>query len=222
MKLSKVLVVSVIVSVAVTSAQAQAPTRKFEPVSFSQVSITDGFWKPALDKVATATLPACIFQTEVKTPRIKNFEKVARHQGEKHEGIFYDDSDVYKALEAIAYSLKNHPDAALEKKADEWIDKIAAAQLNDGYIGTWYTLGGIDKRWTDMSMHEDYNGGHLIEAAVAYYNSTGKRKLLDVAIGVSKHFENTVGPGKKDWVTGHQELELALVKLYKTTKDKKY
>jgi uncharacterized protein len=120
---------------------AQTPSRKFEPVNFSQVTITDTFWKPTMDKVATTTIKACVYQTEVATPRIKNFEKVARNKNEKHEGIFYDDSDVYKALEAIAYSLKNHPDAELEKKADEWIDKIAAAQLPDGYIGTWYSLG---------------------------------------------------------------------------------
>jgi len=200
----------------------QAVTRQSEPVGFSQVTITDSFWKPTMDKVATATLQACILQTEVKTPRIRNFEKVARKKGEKFEGIFYDDSDVYKALEAIAYSLKNHPDAAVEKTADEWIDKIAAAQLPDGYIGTYYTLGDFGKRWSDMSMHEDYNGGHLIEAAVAYYNATGKRKLLDVAIRFADHFDNLFGPGKKHWVTGHQELELALVKLYNVTKDKKY
>src|SRR5258706_426429 len=184
---------------------AQVPVKKFEPVGFAQVTINDNFWKPAMEKVATTTLQACILQTEVKTPRIKNFEKVARKKGEKHEGIFYDDSDVYKALEAIAYSLKNYPDASLEKKADEWIDKIAAAQLPDGYIGTWYTLGGLDKRWTDMSMHEDYNGGHLIEAAEAYYNSTGKRKLLDRAIKFAHHFDNTLRPGQNNWETGHQE-----------------
>src|SRR5258706_329660 len=219
----KIVQLSFFLSLAVAaSAQNQTPTRKFEPVSFSKVTINDTFWKPALDKVATITLKACIFQTEVKTPRIKNFEKVARNKGEKHEGIFYDDSDVYKALEAIAYSLKNHPDAALEKKADEWIDKIAAAQLPDGYIGTWYTLGGLDKRWTDMSMHEDYNGGHLIEAAVAYYNGTGKRKLLDVAIKFANHFDTNFGPGRKNWVTGHQELELAVVKIYISTQDKKH
>lgn len=204
------------------SSYGQVVTRQSEPVGFSQVTITDSFWKPTMDKVATATLQACILQTEVKTPRIRNFEKVARKKGEKFEGIFYDDSDVYKALEAIAYSLKNHPDAAVEKTADEWIDKIAAAQLADGYIGTYYTLGDFDKRWSDMSMHEDYNGGHLIEAAVAYYNSTGKRKLLDVAIRFADHFNDQFGPGKKHWVTGHQELELALVKLYNVTKDKKY
>lgn len=213
---------SLLLLFSVVTLRAQAPARKMQPVNFSQVTITDDFWKPTMDKVATATLQACVTQTEVKTPRIRNFEKVARKKGEKFEGIFYDDSDVYKALEAIAYSLKNHPDAALEKKADEWIDKIAGAQLEDGYIGTYYTLGDFSKRWTDMSMHEDYNGGHLIEAAVAYYNATGKRKLLDVAIRFADHFNNQFGPGKKHWVTGHQELELALVKLYTVTQDKKY
>src|SRR6202008_3868998 len=112
---------------------------------------------------------------EVKTPRIRNFEKVARKKGEKHEGIFYDDSDVFKALEAIAYSLKNHPDNNLEKKADEWIDKIAAAQLPDGYLNTYFSLRDINLRWTNIEAHEDYNAGHLFEAAVAYYNVTGKR-----------------------------------------------
>lgn len=201
---------------------AQTPKRQFEPVNFSQVTITDSFWKPTLDKVATTTLQACVFQTEVKTPRIRNFEKVARGKNEKHEGIFYDDSDVFKALEAIAYSLKNHPNPELEKKADEWIDKIAAAQLEDGYLNTYYTLGRLNERWTDMSMHEDYNGGHLIEAAVAYYQVTGKRKLLDVAIRFADHFDSLFGPEKRHWVTGHQELELALVKLYNTTQNKKY
>jgi DUF1680 family protein len=216
---------------ALASITAAAQQARMEPVNFSQVTITDSFWKPAMEKVATTTIQACIFQTEVKTPRIRNFEKVARNKpgshsdagSEKHEGIFYDDSDVFKALEAIAYSLKNHPDPKLEAKADEWIDKIAAAQLEDGYLNTYYTLGGrLDQRWTDMSMHEDYNGGHMIEAAVAYYNATGKRKLLDVSIKWANHFGSLFGPEKKHWVTGHQELELALVKLYKATNDKTY
>ena len=193
-----------------------------EPVNFARVTITDNFWKPKLDKVATTTLNVCIYQTEIATPRIRNFEKVARKKGEKHEGIFYDDSDVFKALEAIAYSLKNRPDSALEKKADEWIDKIAAAQLPDGYLNTYFTLTDLSKRWTDMSMHEDYNGGHMIEAAVAYYDATGKRKFLDVAIKWADHFNSQFGPGKRDWVTGHQELELALVKLYRVTKNQEY
>ena len=204
-------------------ATAQSSTSPvFRPVNFSAVSIHDGFWKPRMDQVTEVSIPACIEQTEVRTPRIRNFEKVARRQGEKHEGIFYDDSDVFKALEAIAYSLKNKPDAALQRKADEWIDKVAAAQLPDGYLNTYYTLTDLSKRWSDMSMHEDYNGGHLIEAAVAYADATGSRKLLDVAIRWADHFASIFGPGKRHWVTGHEELELALVKLYRVTRDRKY
>lgn len=201
---------------------AQHPIQKIEFVNFSQVNVTDAFWKPKIDKVATKTLAACIYQTEVATPRIRNFERVARNKGEQHEGIFYDDSDVFKALEAMAYSLKTHPNAEMEKKCDEWIDKIAAAQQPDGYLNTWYTLKGLQDRYTDMSMHEDYNAGHMIEAAVAYYNATGKRKFLDVCIKWADHFDALFGPAKRHWVTGHQELELALVKLYKTTKNEKY
>lgn len=203
-------------------ATAQTPATKIEFVNFSKVNITDNFWKPKIDKVAVVTIPVCIDQTEFKTPRLRNFEKVARKKGEKHEGIFYDDSDVYKALEAIAYSLKTHPDKKLEAKADEWIEKIAAAQQPDGYLNTFYTLNEPQNRYTDMSMHEDYNCGHMIEAAVAYYNVTGKRNFLNVAIKWANHFNSLFGPGKRDWVTGHQELELALVKLFKVTNDTAY
>ncbi len=201
---------------------AQNKLQQYQNVNFSRVQITDDFWKPKIEKVSLVTIPVCIDQTEVKTPRIQNFEIAAGKRQGKFKGIFYDDSDVFKALEAMAYSLKNHPDAKMEKKADDWIDLIAAAQLADGYINTYYSLQFPEKRWTDMSMHEDYNGGHLIEAAVAYYDATGKRKLLDVAIRFANHFNSLFGPGKRDWVTGHQELELALVKLYKTTREEKY
>lgn len=204
------------------NATAQNVFPQIEAVNYSQVQITDSFWKPKIEKVARVTIPVCIEQTEIKTPRIGNFEKVARKQGEKHEGIYFDDSDVYKALEAIAYSLKNHPDVNLEKKADEWIDKIAAAQEPDGYLNTYYSLTGLDKRWTDMEKHEDYCAGHLIEAAVAYYNTTGKRKLLDVAIRFADHIEETFPKKNVPWVSGHQEIELALVKLYSATNNKKY
>lgn len=206
----------------VFSVQAQHSLQHYQNVNFSKVQITDDFWKPKIAKVSTVTIPVCINQTEVKTPRIQNFEIAAGKKQGKFKGIFYDDSDVFKALEAMSYSLKNHPDAAMEKKADDWIDLIAAAQQPDGYINTYYSLQFPEKRWTDMSMHEDYNGGHLIEAAVAYYDATGKRKLLDVAIKFANHFNSLFGPGKRDWVTGHQELELALVKLYKVTKEEKY
>lgn len=202
--------------------QTHAQSSHMEAIGFSRVQITDAFWSPRIDKVSNVTIPVCIQQTEVKTPRIRNFEKVARKAGEKHEGIYFDDSDVYKALEAIAYSLKNHPDKALEARADEWIDKIAKAQQPDGYLNTYYTLNGLDKRWTDMEKHEDYCAGHLIEAAVAYYNTTGKRKLLDVATKFADHIDATFRQTGRHWVSGHEEIELALVKLYKTTSNSKY
>ena len=202
--------------------QSQEFHHRIDPINFSSVEITDNFWRPKMDKVATKTLDACIFQTEVKTGRIRNFEQVLLGDKGKHDGVFYDDSDVYKALEAMAYAIKTTANSTLEKKADEWIDKIAAAQQPDGYLNTFYTLTGLNDRWSDMSMHEDYCGGHLIEAAVAYADATGKKKLLNVAIKWADHFDSTFGPGKKHWVTGHQELELALVKLYRSTKNVKY
>lgn len=199
---------------------AQEPT--LQPVNFSSVTITDSFWKPRLQTVAGKTLETCVIQTEIKTPRIRNFEKVVRNLGEKHEGIYYDDSDVYKALEAIAYSLKNFPDRELEERADRWIDIIAKAQLPDGYLFTWYQLGNLSKRWTDIEKHEDYCAGHLIEAAVAYYNTTGKDKLLKTAIRFANHIDSTFRLGNKPWFSGHQEIELALVKLYSVTKNDRY
>jgi DUF1680 family protein len=206
----------------ISKLHAQTSLQKMEAVNFAQVIIEDNFWRPRIHVVSKVTIPVCIYQTEVKTPRIRNFEKVAANRGEKHEGIYYDDSDVYKALEAIAYSLANNPDPELEKKADEWIDKIVSAQLPDGYLNTFYTLGNIRERWTDMNKHEDYCAGHLIEAAVAYYNTTGKRKLLDVAIRFANHIDSTFRLQNRNWVSGHQEIELALVKLYSITGDKNY
>jgi hypothetical protein len=137
--------------------------KMIDTVDFSHVKITDGFWAPRLANHATTTLAVCIDQIENQTGRIRNFEHAAKGTGE-HSGIFFDDSDVYKALEGIAYTLKNNPNPDLEKKADEWIDKFAAAQQADGYINTFYTLTGLEKRWSNMDKHEMYCAGHMIEA----------------------------------------------------------
>ena len=202
-------------------AEEKAPLKMIDAVDFSHVKIEDAFWSPRLEKHITATLPVCIDQIENQTGRIRNFENAAKGEGE-HSGIFFDDSDVYKALEGMAYSLINHPDPELEKKADEWIDKFAAAQQPDGYINTFYTLTDMNKRWTNMDKHEMYCAGHMTEAAVAYYQATGKRKLLDVAIRMADHMMSVFGPGKRHWVPGHEEIELALVKLYQVTGETKY
>ena len=215
-----ILILSIFLSTTTTIA-AQTSLQKVYPVPFSEVTITDAFWRPKIETVATATIDACVNYTQNKTGRIRNFENAAKQSG-KHEGIYFDDSDVYKAIEAIAYSLKNKPNAALEKNTDEWIDKIAAAQLPDGYLNTYYELTDINKRWTDMEKHEDYCAGHLIEAGIAYYNTTGKNKLLHTAIRFADHIDSIFRQQNRSWVSGHQEIELALMKLYHQTQNKKY
>ena len=192
-----------------------------QPVDFSAVHIEDGFWSPRLDLHKTATIPICIDQIEKETGRMRNFEKAAAGAGE-HEGYFFDDSDVYKALEGLAYSLIQHPDPQLEAKCDEWIAKIAGAQEEDGYLDTYFTLPCPIARWTDMDKHELYCTGHLIEAAIAYFHATGKRQLLDVAIRMVDHAMTVMGPGLRHWVPGHEEIELALVKLFRETGNRKY
>lgn len=229
MRLKKIFLatIAVIISVTCTGCRQNShssnkiSTRKITPVDFSHVKINDNFWSPRLKNHVLHTLPVCIDQIENKTGRIRNFENAARRSGE-HSGIFYDDSDVYKALEGMAYSLINNPNPELERKADEWIDKFATAQEPDGYINTFYTLTGRDKRWTNMDKHEMYCAGHMMEAAVAYYKATGKRKLLDVSIRMADHMMDRFGPGKRHWVPGHEEIELALVKLYEVTNREKY
>ena len=215
-----IIIAAVIISAACGHKEA-ATHKLITPVKFSEVTIDDDFWSPRLASHKDVTLKVCIDQIENQTGRIRNFENAAKGLGE-HSGIYFDDSDVYKALEGMAYSLQNNPDPELEAKCDEWIDKFAAAQQEDGYLNTYYTLTGLENRWSDMGMHEMYCAGHMTEAAVAYYNVTGKRKLLDVAIRMADHMMSVFGPGKRDWVPGHEEIELALVKLYEVTGEKKY
>lgn len=138
------------------------------------------------------------------------------------QGLFYDDSDLYKMIEGCAYSLTNNPNPALEARIDSIITKIASAQRDDGYINTYYTLVAPQSSWTDMDMHEMYCGGHLIEAAIAYYKATGKRLLLDTAIKFADHIDATFGEGKRMWIPGHEEIELALVKLHRLTGEDRY
>ena len=192
------------------------------PVDFSQVKLADSFWMPRIDSLVDVTIPVCLHKCEDETQRVKNFAIAAGLEEGKFQGIFYDDSDLYKVIEGCAYSLINRPDPKLEAEIDGIIDKIAAAQQPDGYLVTYFILEEPQSRWTNMDRHEMYCCGHLVEAGIAYYKATGKRKLLDVAIRFIDHIDRTFGEGKRFWVPGHQELELALVKLYRTTGEKRY
>lgn len=202
-------------------ANSERLTKRMHRVDFSQVFIDDAFWSPRLKNNAEKTIRVCIDQIENKTGRMRNFEKAAIPEG-PHSGIFFDDSDVYKAIEGMAYSLVNNPDPLLEQKVDEWIAKIAAAQQSDGYINTFFTIQEPQNRWNDMDKHEMYCAGHLLEAGIAYYKATGKRTLLDVGQHMADHMMTLFGPNKRTWVPGHEEIELALVKLYQVTGEHKY
>jgi len=193
----------------------------WQGVPFNKVNIEDSFWRPRLEVLKTITMRACLDQCE-RTGRIANFAKAGGLVDGSHEGRYYNDSDVYKVLEGAAYSLMIDRDPSLEIEIDHIIDLIAAAQEEDGYLSTYYTLKAPKLKWTDMEKHEMYNGGHLLEAAVAYYEATGKRALLNVACKLADHYDNLFGPQKRHWVEGHEEIELALVKLYRVTGEERY
>lgn len=201
-----------------------------EPVPFTSVHLTDQFWAPKLEINQEVTIPIAIEQSTI-TGRIKNFEIA----GGLESGSFcseypFDDSDIYKIIEAASYSLQNHPDPALEARIDTLIYKIGLAQEPDGYLYTYRTIMGDDthpwvgKRWEKVHelSHELYNLGHLYEAAVAHYKATGKRELLDIALKSANMVDSTFGWGKREDYPGHQEIEIGLVKLYGVTGEKKY
>ena len=208
---------------------------QFTPIPFTAVQIDDPFWSPRIETNRTVTVPYD-FQKCEETDRISNFDKASgRLQGD-HVGIFFNDSDVYKVIEGAAYALNLHPDPTLEQYVDEVIDKIAAAQEPDGYLYTARTIaernGMPEKlradhegltRWSNLRVnHEFYNVGHLYEAAVAYYQATGKRTLLDVSLKNADLIASLFGPDKLRYPPGHQEIEIGLVKLYHVTGNERY
>nr|WP_140160637.1 beta-L-arabinofuranosidase domain-containing protein [Algoriphagus antarcticus] len=150
----------------------------------------------------------------------ENFDIAAgKTEGEQNQRMA-SDSDFYKIIQGVAYSLQHTPDKELEAFTDSLIDRIVAAQQDDGYLFTYWTAINPDKRWTNINKdHELYCVGHFFEAAIAYYEVTGKRKLLDAAIKLADHIGSIFGPGKRIDIRGHQEIELALYKLYQTTCD---
>lgn len=195
--------------------------RKWGAVPFTNVEILDSFWRPRLEKVRGVTVPVCLNRCE-ETGRVANFSKAAGRMSGEFEGMYYDDSDVYKVIEGAAYTLMLRRDPDLEARIDRIIEEICAAQEEDGYLSTYYTLVAPEQKWTDMEKHEMYNGGHLIEAGVAYYEATGKRKLLDAACRLADHYDERFGLGKRHWVEGHEEIELALIKLHAATGEERY
>jgi len=198
-------------------------------VPMTAVTIDDGFWAPKLEVNRTVTIPHILKEND-DTGRVANLEKAAGRKSGPYEGRRFNDTDIYKIIEAASYSLAIVPDPRLSTRLDELIQLIAASQEKDGYLFPARTIdpqhpapGVGPERWIyENGSHELYNAGHLYEAAVAHFEATGKRSLLDVAIRNADLVCRTFGPNGRHAVSGHEEIELALVKLYRATGNATY
>lgn len=202
-----------------------------ESLDLRKIKIKDTFWSKHVDLVKSVIIP---YQWDVMNDRIadaesshclENFQIAAGQKEGEFYGAVFQDTDIAKWLEAVGFSLAYCPDSELERTADEVIDLIAQAQQEDGYINTYFTIHTDEKRWSNLCEgHELYTAGHLMEAAVAYYQSTGKRKFLDCMCRFADLICSTFGTekGKNHGYPGHQEVEIGLIKLYRLTGERRY
>ncbi len=232
----KPLAALLLLALAALLAPAQPRDYPVKPVPFTAVHVNDGFWAPRIETNRTVTIPFA-FKKDEETGRIDNFiraGKALRHEpfdNHKYPPYPFDDTDVYKVLEGASYTLSVHPDAKLEDYCDNLIKIIGEAQEPDGYLYTARTIDPLhphpwsgNERWIleGVNSHELYDLGHLYEAAVAYYQATGKRSLLDIALRTANLLDATFGPGKREIWPGHQIVEMGLAKLYRVTGDQRY
>ncbi|MEV4606933.1 glycoside hydrolase family 127 protein [Neorhizobium sp. LMR1-1-1.1] len=211
-----------------------AAARHFDrlvPIEHHRVAFPDGFWKSWSETVRKTTIPTQHKRLEEEGfLEVLDFDKppapLARPiqpSGLSMQHFF--DSDFGKWIEAASYTLKNAPNAELEAQIDAIVEKLEQGQMEDGYLNSWFIRREPDKRWTNLrDLHEMYSMGHLLEGAVAYYEATGKHRFLDVMIHAVDHIDATFGsePGKLRGYDAHEEIELALVKLYRITKDPRH
>lgn len=201
----------------------------YNPVPFTFVKIEDEFWRPRIETNRTVTIPFAIKKNE-ETGRIDNFALASGKIEGRYKGRRFNDTDVYKVIEGAAYSLQTYPDPKLEAYLYVIIGSIASAQEEDGYLYPARTAhpedpapGAGPKRWSRLrGSHELYNAGHMYEAAVVYYQATGKRAFLDVAVKNADMLVRTFGPDKRRDVPGHQQIEIGLAKLYLVTGNQNY
>lgn len=204
-------------------------TKEVREVPLQQVQIHDEFWSKLQEKIIDIVLP---FQERVlndqvpgvaKSHAIENFRIAAGLSQGEFYGMVFQDSDVAKWLEGVAYALTAKPDTELEARADEVIDIIEKAQQPDGYLDTYFIIKEPEHRWQNLQeCHELYCAGHLMEAAAAYYQATGKDSLLHAAQRLADHIVNRFGEGKERGIPGHQEIEIGLIKLYRITGNTAY
>lgn len=203
---------------------------KLEIISLENINIKDAFWDRYVELVKHSLIP---YQWDILNDKlegvetshcIKNFKIAAKLEEGEFYGAVFQDSDLAKWLEAVAYSLATNPDKELEDTVDEVIDLIGAAQGEDGYINTYYTIKDINLRFTNLQEgHELYCAGHMMEAAVAYYRATGKDKFIHIIKRFADLICDEFSPSKNaKGYPGHQEIEIGLFKLYEVTGETRY
>ena len=204
--------------------------RGYSPIPFAEVRLTSPFWRERLETVLTRTIPSQHAKLEeygmlesLKLPQPPPPLRIPRNAHGLSTQIFWD-SDIGKWIEAASYALAHRRDANVEAKINAIVDDLVRAQSPDGYLNSWYNGREPGKRWTNLrDNHELYNAGHLLEGAVAYFRATGRRKMLDMMERYVDHIATVFGPGpgQKRGYPGHQEIELALIKLYRLTGDRR-
>jgi DUF1680 family protein len=205
--------------------------RQYSPVNFTSVRIEGDFWRERLETVLTRTIPSQHRQlaahgilASLKIPQPPPPLSIPLNSHNFTTQIFWD-SDVGKWIEAASYALGHRRDADIEARIDAIADDLAKAQLPDGYLNCWYIGREPDKRWTNLrDNHELYCAGHMLEGAVAYFHATGKRRFLDIMLRYVDLIMTVFGPGpdQKHGYCGHQEIEIALIKLYGVTRDRRH
>ena len=198
------------------------PVRGFQEVGKAQVELSGGFWGPRIKTAHDVTIPHALDELE-KDGHVTNFDKAAGKLDGPLKGHHAFDSDLYKTLEGALNSLEQFNDPVLKKRVDGIIDRILAAQQKDGFLITWFIVNGLDKRWEDLRLeHQMYNAGHFFEMAVEHQHLNGEPKVIDSAKRFADHIDGIFGPNKRYDVDGHQEVELALIKLYRSTGERRY
>lgn len=195
---------------------------KINSVSFKNIKITDGFWEKRKKINSEKTIYA-VWERFKDTGRFESLNFNWK-EGEPNKPHIFWDSDVAKWIESVAFILEEKEDDVLEKAADDAIDLIETHQEENGYFNIYFTVVEPENRFKKRSEHELYDAGHLIEAAVAYYNATGKDKFLKIVCKYADLIEKVFVVDKSAaFITpGHEEIELALIKLYHVTHEKRY
>lgn len=206
---------------------ANSLNARLHPVPVQAVHMTDGFWTARRRVTTERSLPTLLALLE-EHGAVDNFRRLSGRKSVPRRGPLYTDSDVYKWMEAASWAIASNETAESDKQKfrtelDGLISDVIAAQEPSGYLNTYYVGDKAKLRFTELTRsHEDYCLGHLIQAGLAYDRATGNRTLLDAGIRFADYIVDNFGPTKRPFVTGHPELEMALVELYRTTREPKY